>query len=189
MRSNSLINRLSDRLIDWSFVHLPIAPSIDALIDWLLHPSMHWLIDCSIHRCIDWLIAPSIDALIDWLCVFPMACSCWCIGLMLGCFAAKLPGQISASMMTDSLLEYLICNLDVDETPSPSDVVLADCAGEACSDRWDGGTYLSLGGVIWRLCCSVGMWLKSMRAIWVQSADFIEGMLCVTRFPCAARVI
>ncbi|OQV12384.1 RING finger and SPRY domain-containing protein 1 [Hypsibius exemplaris] len=38
------------------------------------------------------------------------------ICLMVGCFAAKLPGQIAASMMTENLLEYLICNLDVEET-------------------------------------------------------------------------
>lgn len=37
-------------------------------------------------------------------------------GLMVGCFAAKLPGQISASIMTDSLLEYLITNLNAQET-------------------------------------------------------------------------
>lgn len=38
------------------------------------------------------------------------------ICLMIGCFAAKLPGQISASMMTENLLDYLICNLDIEET-------------------------------------------------------------------------
>ena len=35
---------------------------------------------------------------------------------MLGCFAAKLPGQISASILSDSVLDYLICNLDFEET-------------------------------------------------------------------------
>ena len=65
-----------------------------------------------------------------------------------------------------------------------------------CSVRFSGPTthpqspyVICLWSLIWRLCCSVGMWLKSMRAIWVRSADFIEGMLCVTKFPCAVRVI
>ncbi|XP_055339242.1 RING finger and SPRY domain-containing protein 1-like [Paramacrobiotus metropolitanus] len=38
------------------------------------------------------------------------------ICLMIGCFAAKLPGQIAASMLSEAVLEYLLCNLDFEET-------------------------------------------------------------------------
>lgn len=37
-------------------------------------------------------------------------------GLMIGCFAAKLPGQISASILSENVLDYLICNLDLEDT-------------------------------------------------------------------------
>ena len=162
--THSLIGWAIDWLIDLSSIYW----LLDALIDWLLDPSMHWLIDCSIHPCIDWLIARSIDALIDWLLdpsmhwlidclreshdiLFPtttLYINCnWTFSngvfvLMYRSDAGLLCGEIAGSDigLHDDGQSPGISHLQSGRgrDSSPSDVVLADCAGEACSDRWEG---------------------------------------------------